>query len=146
MSESIRNVVSAYLKEVTDISLATIDSEGTPYCTVVAQVSEDDCLYFFTSPLSNKVKNIGVNPNVAFTANKPSGGWMSIKSVQMQGTATLVSDETEIGRIMEMLFGKFPLMKDMPTEGQPAIVKVSFTKGWFLDYTKGFSHRDAVTY
>ena len=145
MSE-LKKAISDYLQGVWDISLATIDGEGKPYCTVVAFVNESDRLFFVTGKPSNKFKNIEKNPDVAFTANKPGGNWMDIQSVQMQGKASAVTDGAEINRVLGLLLAKFPPMKDIPQSPDFAMVKVKFTRGYFLDYAKGFGFREEAVY
>lgn len=142
----VKNAISDYLKGVWDISLATADSEGNPYCAIVAQVSESDCLYFATDSVSNKFRNLSKNHSVAFTANKPGGNWQTMQSVQMQGKASAVTDAAEINRAMGMLLEKFPPMKDIPPSPGFVMVRVQFTRGYFLDYNKGFGFREESVY
>ena len=142
----VKKIISDYLGAVGEISIATVDGEGKAWCAVVAQVNESGCLYFATDSSTHKVKNLLQNPSVAFTANKPGGNWKSIQSVQMQGIAAPVTDGAEINRVMGMMLEKFPPMKEIPPMPGFVLVKVRFTRGYYLDYAKGFGFREEAVY
>lgn len=72
--------------------------------------------------------------------------WADIKSVQMQGTVALLTGKEDIDRALDMLLKKFPQMADMPPIPDLGFFKLTFTEGYFLDYSLQFMHREKVTY
>ncbi len=54
------------------MALATVDSNGTPWVRTIDAIFYEDSFYTITYALSNKVKHIEFNPNIAI-----SGEWFS---------------------------------------------------------------------
>ena len=144
--EELKKKISDFLARHQEINLASISANGNPYAAVVAYVNGDNFLYFSTEKSSQKALNILSNPNVAFTSAVEMTNWTDIKSIQMQGTAVLLNEKEDIDLAMGMLLKKFPEMKDMPPIPNLGFFKLTFTVGYYLDYSVQFMHREKVTY
>lgn len=138
--------VNDFLAAHEHLNLATADAQGKPYAATVAYASGNGVLYFITGKSTHKYQNIEVNANVGFTSDVEGGTMQNVKSLQMQGTASPVTDKEEADRAMGMLLEKFPQMKGMPPNPDMVMVRITLTEGYMLDYTQGFMHRDAVKY
>ncbi len=144
--DELKKKISDFLARHQEINLSTVSANGNPYASVVAYVNGDNFLYFSTVKSSKKALNILSNSNVAFTSVWEMTNWTDIKSIQMQGTAALLTEKEDIEKAMGMLMKKFPEMKDMPPIPNLGFFKLTFTEGYFLDYSVQFMHREKVTY
>ena len=142
----IKQKVNDFLAAHAHINLATVDAQGKPYASTVAYASDNGVLCFVTGKSSHKYQNIEANANVAFTSDIEGGTMQNVKSLQMKGIAAPVTDKDEADGAMGMLIEKFPPMKDMPPNPDMALVRITLTEGYMLDFTQGFMHRDTVTY
>ncbi len=145
MTEDIKKKIVDYLAEHNVIRLATVSSKGTPAVASLPYVNIEADVYLPTIRTTNKVANIDENPIVYFTCDEDYEDWSQIQGIQMQGTASLISDE-EFTRILEMLFKKYPQMGVLPNNLDLVIIKVTPNEGYFLDYPKGFLQRNKVIY
>ena len=107
--------------------------------------SQGTTLYFATNRKTRKFANIEANPKVAFSAEDTDANWLAIKGVQMTGTAELL-DEKEKGSIGALFIAKYPQMAMMPPDPNMAFLRVTPDDAYMLDYSKGFGHRDHVTF
>ena len=71
---------------------------------------------------------------------------MVIQGVQVEGTASLVTLETEALRILGLMAQKFPGMEKMEPNPDLVIFRVEPTRGYFLDNTVAFGHRDMAEF
>ena len=105
--DELKKKISDFLARQQEINLSTISVNGNPYAAVVADVNGDNFLYFSTEKSSQKALNILSNPNVAFTSAVEMTNWTDIKSIQMQGTAALLTGKEDIEKSMGMLLKNF---------------------------------------
>jgi nitroimidazol reductase NimA-like FMN-containing flavoprotein (pyridoxamine 5'-phosphate oxidase superfamily) len=145
MSEEIKRRIGSYLAVHEVIRLATVASDGKPTVASLPYVNEGATIYFPTGRTTQKAVNIAGNPKVAYTCDEDYEDWWRIQGIQMQGTASVVSEE-ELPRIMDMMIKKFPQLGNIPRDLDMAIYKVEPNEGFFLDSTKGFLHRDKVDF
>ncbi|MCD4703331.1 MAG: pyridoxamine 5'-phosphate oxidase family protein [Methanosarcinaceae archaeon] len=146
MSNETKNKIEHYLKEHNWLNLGTVDSEGKPMVHTMAYVSDGAVVYFGTSKQTHKVDDIVNNPNVAYTVDEDDVDVMTITGIQMQGKATQVTEQAEIEKFGMMMYEKYPFVKDMPETPDSIVFRVDPVEGYYLDYSKGFTHRDLVTY
>lgn len=146
MTDDIKQKIEDYLKNHKWLNLATVDSEGKPMVHTMAYASERSVVYFGTSKKTHKVDDMVNNPNVAYTVDEDEIDVMELKGVQIQGKATLVNDPAEIEKYAMMMTEKYSFMKDLPKTPESIVFRVDPVKGYYLDYSKGFTHRDMVTY
>ena len=145
MSEETKKKIENYLAEHNVIRLATVRSDGKPAVASLPYVSDGADIYFPTIKTTQKAKNIAGNPKVAYTCDKNYEDWSQIQGIQMQGTASIISEE-ELPKILDMLTEKYPQMNNLPENLDLVIFKVSPDEGYFLDYTKGFLRRNKVVF
>jgi uncharacterized protein YhbP (UPF0306 family) len=112
----------------------------------MAYVSEGAVVYFGTSKQTHKAADIAGNPNVAYTVDEDVVDVMKITGVQMQGKATLVTEQEEAGKYSRMMAEKFAFAGDLPETPGSVVFRIDPVEGYFLDYSKGFTHRDMATY
>ncbi|SFM27463.1 pyridoxamine 5'-phosphate oxidase family protein [Methanolobus profundi] len=146
MSEEIEQKIIECLKDHDWLNLGTVDKDGKPMVHTVAYASDGAVVYFSTAKTTRKVTNIENNPFVAYTVDDDKVNVMEITGVQMEGKASIVTDEEETGKVFDIMLEKFPFVKDIPAEVEHVLFKVEPVKAYYLDYTKGFAHRDMVSY
>jgi len=142
----IKEQIVDYLSKRKFLTLATLTQNNEPLTHPLAYVNKGDTVYFSTGEETRKFKNIQKNPNVAYSVYDPTEHLDEVRSVQMEGKATTVTDKQEIKEINEMLKQKFPFMADLTREPNGVIIKVSPKTCYFIDYTKSFGHNDIVKY
>jgi len=146
MTDDTKQKIEDYLKNHNWLNLGTVDSEGKPMVHTMGYVSEGATVYFGTSKQTHKADDMANNPNVAYTVDEDNVEVMKITGIQMQGKATLVTEMDEMQKVGGMMAEKFPFMKDMPQTPDSIMFKVEPIEGYYLDYSKGFTHRGMVTY
>ncbi len=137
--------IAEFLKSQPAITLAT-ENNGQPMAHPVVFASDGCTVYFITSSTSRKMDNISKNPKAAYSTYKNTMNWMETYSVQMEGVASVVSDESEKQKAFGMLMEKYPPMKDMEVQGDQAVVKIEPKLCFLSDYSKGFGHRDEINF
>jgi len=146
MTDDIRQKVLDYLASHRFMTLATVTTESTPMVHTMAYASDGPTVYFATDRRTRKILNISKNPEVAFSVDEDYPDATLIQGIQMEGRATILSGRAEIEKASELLLKKFPDMAKMPPELDPVFVKVDPGEGYFLDYTRGFTHRDKIEF
>lgn len=142
--DEIRENIAAYLQSHKKMTLATVSPGGKPLAHTVEYASEGTTVYFATNKSSRKVQNIRKNPHVAYTVDEDYEDWFTIKGVQVEGLATVLSDKQEIGKAARLYIEKFPFIVGFPQSFDVVFVKIEPVAGFFLDYAKGFAHKDRV--
>lgn len=138
----IKKEIIEYLEKKPFITLATCSLDGLPITHPIAHVTEGATVYFVTDEFTRKVQNIKENKNVAFSAFEEIDQIDQIKSLQMEGSASIIPKGPEFTNVWEMILIKFPFMKDMPPNPNNVIVKIAPKKCHYSDYSKGFGHRE----
>jgi uncharacterized protein YhbP (UPF0306 family) len=142
-----KQIMINYLISHNLLSFATVDENGNPFVRSVEYANDGPIIYFLTDGKSNKIKHIKNNSNVAFTVDEDLADWSKIQGIQMRGKATIVVDEEEKGKALEMLLSKFPQFAGMSSEGvEASIVKIEPTSGLFIDNPSGFGTRYELNY
>ena len=145
MSEALKKEIADFLEKAPYCTLGTVSADGRPATHAMGFVSQGTTVYFATSRKSRKFLSIETNPNVAFSAEEATENWMQIKGVQVQGKASVV-EEKDKGNVGALFIAKYPQMANMPPDPNFVFLKVTLTEAYLLDYTKGFGHRDHVTF
>jgi nitroimidazol reductase NimA-like FMN-containing flavoprotein (pyridoxamine 5'-phosphate oxidase superfamily) len=146
MTEDIRQKVLGYLASHQFMRLGTVTAESTPMVHTVAYASDGPTVYFATDRRTRKILNISKNPEVAFSIDEDYADVSQIQGIQLEARATILSGKAEIEKASGLLVKKFPGMAKMPPELDVVFVKVEPGEGYFLDYTKGFTHRDKIEF
>ena len=144
--EDIKDEIEDYLSRKKFITLATSSPDGKPLTHTLAYVNKGSTVYFSTIKESRKVNNIQENPNVAYSVYNETEHLDELRSVQMEGTATLISDKKETNEILKMLGKKFPSMKNLTTYPENLIIKITPKICHFTDYVKHGGIHEKVEY
>lgn len=144
--DKIKLKISEYLKKHKKMTLATVNSQNNPVAHTVEYVSEGADVYFATMKDTRKAMNIKQNANIAYTVDEDYKDWMKIQGVQMEGMASVVVEKDAINRIYGLYIEKFPFVVEFPQNPDLIFVKIEPLIAYFLDYEKGFTHRDKVLY
>ncbi len=144
--DSVKAKIADYLTSHPYLRLATVTESYTPQVHTVGYVSEDATVYFVTDKKSRKAANIFRNQAVAYAVDENYEDVMVIQGVQMEGNASLITMETEAIRILDLMAQKFPGFEKIPPNPDLVCFKIEPARGYFLDNTVSFGHRDRVEY
>lgn len=144
MAEEIKDKIYEYLSDHYYLNLATISPEGRPMAHTMAYVSKDAVVYMVTNKNTRKVQNIMHNPYVAYTVDEDDPDWFEMKALQIEGKASIVTDEKELGEAGEVLVAKFPITADMPPDPESIMIKIEPEVVYYLDYSVKFGYREQV--
>ena len=139
-----------YLQQHNVATLATCNGVY-PWAAAIFYASDDNILYFLSSPTSRHSLNLVQNPQVAVTIQEDYSDWLDIKGVQIEGVASeIFGDEEQRAR---KLYGqKFPVV-GMIAQAPAAIVKALAKVRWyrivphkmyFIDNSLGLGNRDEI--
>jgi len=150
--KSLKSSICRYLVRHTTLSLATCH-EGRPWSTDLFYASDDSCqLYFVSSVTTRHSRHIAANPRVSVSISGECSDWKEIKGVQLDGVAGVVSEADRDG-VIEMYLTKFPALKMLHQASE--ILSVfresrfyQISPKWIrlIDNSKGFSHKDEMTF
>lgn len=122
-------------------TLATIDTDGTPYCIPVHFTLLNNAIYVHSRLTGQKINNITANPHVCFTvyemhslilneSNNPCKTNTSFTSTVIKGDAHLITDAREKQEALTAIIAKYtPHLKDqeMPLKAQQATAVIKIT-------------------
>ena len=145
-NDEIRQKITSYLKSHNIMTLATVTPEGQPVAHTVTYVNDSTTVYFGTNRQTRKAQNIMKNPSVSFTVDEDYADWAMIQGVQMIGNASILTEQTELEKAGKLYLEKFPAAANLPQNPDKIMIKIKPVSGYFLDYTKGFTHRDEVRF
>lgn len=131
----------ALLNTVQTGSLATINTDGTPYVTPIHFAYHNNAIYIHGLPTGQKIENIKLNPTVcmtAFTMNnlkldkeeKPCKTGTRYESVILSGKATIIDDLVAKKEGLEYIIAKYTpqlISKTMPENRirNTAVIKIA---------------------
>jgi nitroimidazol reductase NimA-like FMN-containing flavoprotein (pyridoxamine 5'-phosphate oxidase superfamily) len=144
--EDIRSGISDYLTSHRKMTLATVTLDGRPLAHTVEYASDGTTVYFGTLRTTRKAQNIMKNSHVSYAVDEDYDDWMKIQGVQIEGRASILAEPKDIKQAMDLLMRKFPALADLPRSPDMIFVKIEPIAGFFLDYNKGFAHRDEVRF
>lgn len=146
MSDEIKEKIAAYLEKHKYMALATVGADCTPSVRAVSCTSDGNTIYFATFKDSLKAREIAANANVACALYEEYDDIMKIQGVSLKGRATMITDEAEKRRVGELIVKKFPEFVNIGPNPDVRLFKVEPSKGAFIDFTRGFNHRDDVSF
>ena len=144
--DAVKTNISAYLASHVYLRLGTVTAHCKPQVHSVGYVYEGCTVYFVTDRKSRKAENIFRNSAVADTVDENYENVMGIQGIQMEGQASLVTMETEAMRILDLMVQNFADMEKTAPNPDLVIFKIEPTRGYFLDNTRAFGHRDMVEF
>lgn len=140
----------AYLQQHNVLTLATSGPEGL-WAAAVFYVNVNFTLYFLSAPTSRHSQNIATQPAVAGTIQEDYRHWPDIKGVQLEGIAVRLQGEARLAA-MRRYAAKFPVMANL--QQAPAAIAQAFeqvawyrltpSRLYFIDNSRGFGHRDEI--
>jgi hypothetical protein len=129
------------------LSIATLRPDGWPQATIVGYVNDGTAIYFMISRESQKFANLGADNRASICVGEDVTDPMTIGGASMAATVTEVTNQTEQGRVMALMFKRYPeyepMMKGLDTSGM-AIMRATPIVASVLTYEKGFGHADLV--
>lgn len=144
MAEKLKDKIYEYLSNHYYLNLATVSSQGRPMAHTMAYVSEDAVVYVATNKNTRKVQNIMQNPYVAYTVDEDDPDWFEMKALQIEGKASIVTNENELREVGEIMAAKFPVAADMPPDPESIMIKIEPEVIYYLDYSVKFGYREQV--
>ena len=145
--EQIKEQIAQYLGSHPFINLATVTAQGAPLAHTVAFAAQGATVYFGTSPETRKAANMLANPKVAYVVDQDQyASFTEITGVQMEGLASQVTDPQEIASANAVYAAKFGEGVSITPSEQHIVFKIEPVRAYYLDYSKGFAHKDLVEY
>jgi uncharacterized protein YhbP (UPF0306 family) len=142
----LNKVISDYISKCHSCTIATVGLDGEPDASTVFFANSGLDIYFNTSKDSQKMKNIEDNQRVAITmqTNPEPKTDQEISGIQYNGIAKILpeSEYTNVPRGVIARHTAFNSIKP----GNSIIVKVTATKVYFINYAKGFRHRELLQF
>lgn len=138
--------VRKLLESQSAMTLATVDHAGVPDATPLFFFPGDDLtLYWLSSTESRHSRNLSTNARVAVTVHAAAERWEDIRGVQMEGTASEVSDQRKRSRIISQYRHRFrlgPLFSVVIAQS----TLYQFRPSWirYLDNSRGFGYQVEV--
>jgi len=143
--DEIKTKIADYLAAHPYLRLGTVNA-GDPQVHTVGYVSEGCIVYFVTDKNSRKAKNIFAHPAVAYAIDENYEDVLLIQGVQMEGKASVITLETEAMRLLDLMAKKFPGLDKIPPNPNLVFFKIVPSRGYFLDNSVSFGHRDLVEF
>ncbi|AKB50989.1 Putative heme iron utilization protein [Methanosarcina barkeri str. Wiesmoor] len=144
MAEKLKDKIYEYLSDHYYLNLATVSPQGRPMAHTMAYVSKGATVYVATNKNTRKVQNIVQNPHVAYTIDEDDPDWFEIQALQIEGKASIVTDESELREVGEIMVAKFPVAADMPPDPESIMIKIEPEVIYYLDYSVNFGYRERV--
>ena len=121
-----------------------MDSRGSPMAHTMAYASKDSVVYLATNNKTRKIQNIINNPHVAYTVDEDNPDWFDMQALQVEGKASIITDEKELREFGEIMVAKFPIAADMPPDPDTVMIKIEPEVIYYLDYSIEFGHREKL--
>ncbi len=144
MSEELKDKIREYLSNHYYLNLATVSPQGRPMAHTMAYVSEGIVVYMATNKNTRKVQNITQNPFVAYTVDEDDPDWFNIQALQIEGKASIITNENELREAGEILVAKFPVAADMPPDPDSIMIKIEPEVIYYLDYSVKLGYREQM--
>ncbi|ATL88126.1 pyridoxamine 5'-phosphate oxidase family protein [Streptomyces malaysiensis subsp. malaysiensis] len=134
-------------------SLATIDADGFPSSARMHLAGDGLLVYMHTFKNTRKHVHIQHNPNVGYDiAHLPPDGFygrFTTRSLQVQGTATVVTDMDEIQHASKISLNQFPWAADTslfnnikpPDQGMQVFYRIQPVRGMWADARVSLAYR-----
>jgi general stress protein 26 len=144
MTEELIDKINQYLANHYYLNLATVSPQGSPMAHTMAYASKDSVVYLATNKNTRKVQNIMNNRHVAYTVDEDDPDWFDMQALQVEGKASIITDEKELREFGEIMVAKFPIAADMSPDPDTVMVKIEPEVIYYLDYSVEFGHRDKL--
>ena len=108
MDDAARRTVLDLLDKHRLMTVATLRPDGWPQATTVGYANDGLTMYFICGATSQKAENIARDNRISLTIDADTSDPMAITGLSMAARATPVKDQAEIGRMIQLLGGKYP--------------------------------------
>ena len=145
MDIGLRKRIVQFMEKCRLCTIATASPQGQPSASTVFFRNAELDIYFNTARDSQKVRDITANHRVALTMQEPGivpAADQDIKGIQYLGEAIILPDGETIGVPRGVISRHKAFNSAMP--GKSVVVKVTPLKVYFIDYSRGFRHRDIL--
>jgi uncharacterized protein YhbP (UPF0306 family) len=146
VAKELSEMITAYISKCPTCIIATASQDGEPSASTVYFSNKSLDLFFNTLRDSQKVRNISVNPRVAivFQDTSAASNDREIKGVQYSGKAEILAQD-ELDGVPGPVKARNNAFNSVKV-GNSVIVKVSPSKIFYIDYSKGFRHREEIQF
>lgn len=134
------------LASATEMTLATIRSDGSPHASTVSFASDGIVLFAAIALDSHKAHDIRADGRVSLTVNAPFKNWNEIQGLSIDGIASMLDGYEEHLVASALLLQKLPayaaLVGASPAVPWPGMLFIRIVPSvlMLLDYTKHFGH------
>lgn len=146
MTQELKDKINEYLENHLYLNLGTVSPQGKPMVATLAYASKDSTVYLSTYESSRKVQNIKHNPYVAYTVDEDDCDIFIQNGLQVEGKASIVTDEKELNEIMGIMFDKFPIIEEIPPFPDPVVIKIEPEEIYLIDYSVEFGYRHKMDF
>jgi len=142
MDSDLSKRITEYISGCPACTLATASADGDPSASTVFISNAGLDIYFNTAKDSQKIRNIQANPRISIAMQKVAFPKTDaeISGIQYNGTAIILAGDNLAGVPAGVLARHKAFNSVKP--GNSVIVKVTPKKIYFVDYSKGFRHRE----
>lgn len=146
MDKSKIEQVTTYISKCPVCTIATVSTDGEPSASTVYFSNIGVDIYFNTARDSQKVRNIMANPRVAIAMQETLAPKTDreIKGIQYSGQAKILPGD-ETGEAPKGVMARHRAFNSV-NPGNSVVVKVTPTKIFLIDYSRGFRHRDLLEF
>lgn len=147
MPVELRERLIEYMAKCRLCTIATVSADGQPGIATVFFRNKGLDIYFNTGRQTQKVQNILANPRVALVVQEtrpvPEVD-QDIRGIQYVGQANILSDidTAEVPKAVVVRHNAFNSVKP----GDSIIVRVTPARLYFIDYARGFRHRELLEF
>ncbi len=145
MRTDLKEQITRYIAKCRLCTIATVGADGQPNAATIFFANAGTDIYFNTGSESQKVRNIRANPRVAIVMTEPGpvpASDQDIKGIQGFGRATILAD-ADLSAVPKGVAARHKAFNSA-TPGKSVVVKVAPEKIYFVDYSRGFRHRDLL--
>ncbi len=154
LNDELRKTILSMYERQSEITLATVRTDGWPQANVVDIWNLGLMLYFQSYEASSKVQNIEQDSRVSLTLTPSFKDFGEMQGITMAARAEKVTNRAEIGDLYHQFLKRLPHMKQFaeyeedtayPGPGM-AVYRLRPEMGCVLDFTKGYGHWDYVQF
>ncbi len=146
MTGEVKREIIDYMKKTRFCSLATVGRRSKePRATIIYYENSELDIYFNTGKATQKALNIMANPAVAITIhhNDPSAKELAdTRGILYIGRASVI-EEKDFNKVPNGVLKLYDMVNNF-YPGASMIFKATPRKIHFIDYSKGFGHRDVL--
>jgi PPOX class probable F420-dependent enzyme len=120
--------------------LATVSVDGRPHIVPIVFALEGDTLYFAVDAKPKRttnlqrLKNIAANSAVSVLADHYEDDWTKLWWVRVDGTARVVTDDSEATRAIDLLASRYKQYSPQRPGGPVVAIHIDRLTGWSHDH------------